>query len=400
MRIKQLDLKAFGPFTDHVLDFSSKNPGLHIVYGPNEAGKSSCLRALKSLFFGIPAQTNDNFLHPYDQLVIGGCLQGEDSHELTFFRRKKRKSDLFDQNDDPLDPARLAPFLQGMEQEMFESLYGIDHEALVRGGQDMLDQKGDVGQAIFAAGAGLKSLHTVFEELEKEGDDLFKPRASTKAINEALSQYRDLQTQMKQASLSSREWQEHRRALQKADKDLIETKAMRSEKDREKRRLERLQRALPYLNQRKILMENLVNLGNVIVLPADFGEQRKILDQERNDATNRLNAADSRMDEIQKRKDGVSLQQGLLNRAGEIEEVYQRLGEYRKATADRPRLEGMRIKCKTDAATLLKEIRPDLPLDHIESLRPGLSRRKTIYNLGNRYEALVQKIEQADREIR
>jgi uncharacterized protein YhaN len=400
MRIKELDLKAFGPFTDQVLDFSSKNPGLHIVYGPNEAGKSSCLRALKYLFFGIPAQTNDNFLHPYDQLLIGGRLQGEDGHELTFFRRKKRKSDLFDQNDDPLDPARLAPFLQGMEQEMFESLYGIDHEALVRGGQDILDQKGDVGQAIFAAGAGLKSLHTVLEGLEKEGDDLFRPRASTKAINEALSQYRDLQTQMKQASLSSREWQEHRRALQKADKDLIEAKAMRSEKDREKRRLERLKRALPYLNQRKVLGENLVELGDVIVLPADFREQRKILDQERNDATNRLNAAVSRMDEIQKRKDGVSLQQGLLNRAGEIEEVYQRLGEYRKAKADRPRLEGMRIKCKTDAATLLKEIRPDLPLDHIESLRPGLSRRKTIYNLGNRYEALVQKIEQADREIR
>ena len=122
MRIKQLDLRAFGPFSDRVLDFSSGYPGLHIVYGPNEAGKSSCLRALHSFFFGIPARTNDSFLHPYDQLLIGGCLQRDEGQELTFFRRKKRTSDLFDQNDSPLDPLLLAPFLKGMEQELFESL--------------------------------------------------------------------------------------------------------------------------------------------------------------------------------------------------------------------------------------------------------------------------------------
>ena len=85
MRIKSLDLRAFGPFSNSVLDFSSKLPGLHIIYGPNEAGKSSCLRALYALFFGIPIRTGDNFLHAYDQLMIGGCLQKEDGESLTFF---------------------------------------------------------------------------------------------------------------------------------------------------------------------------------------------------------------------------------------------------------------------------------------------------------------------------
>ena len=399
MRIRKLDLSAFGPFTGRLIDFSSEYPDLHIVYGPNEAGKSSCLRALKSLFFGIPPRTNDNFLHPYDQLLIGGCLQKADSEELTFFRRKKMRSDLFDQHDHPLDPVRLAPFLQGMEQEMFEALYGIDHEALVRGGQDILDQKGDVGQAIFAAGAGLTSLHALLGELEKEGDDLFRPRASTKAINEAISQYRDLQTQMKQALLSSREWQGHRRALKKAEQGQTATKALRSEKDRERHRLERLRRALPYLSRHKILMERLTDLGEVILLPEDFREQRKNLEQERHETANHLQASISRLTELRKKREGVSLQQDLLNRAGEIEEIYQRLGEYRKAMGDRPGLEGMRISNKADAAALLKQIRPDLPLDQAATLRPGLSKRKTIHNLSTRYEALVQNIEQSDQEI-
>jgi uncharacterized protein YhaN len=301
MRIRRLYLKAFGPFSNCELDFSSDCPGLHIVYGPNEAGKSSCLRALKAFFFGIPTRTGDSFLHPYDQLLVGGCLRREDGRELTFYRRKKKKADLFDQNDDPLDPALLSPFLQGLEPELFESLYGIDHEALVRGGQEILNQKGDVGQAIFAAGAGLTSLKGVLDELEKEADDLFRPRGSTMAINEALSRYRELQGQLKQALLSSREWEDHRRALQEAERDLKEASSLRGEKDREKRCLERLRRALPQLGQRRILLEALAELGEVAALPADFGKRRKALEQEKNDVGRHRDEAVKRVEELQKK---------------------------------------------------------------------------------------------------
>jgi uncharacterized protein YhaN len=400
MRIRRLYLKAFGPFSNCELDFSSECPGLHIVYGPNEAGKSSCLRALKAFFFGIPTRTGDSFLHPYDQLLVGGCLRREDGRELTFYRRKKKKADLFDQNDDPLDPALLSPFLQGLEPELFESLYGIDHEALVRGGQEILNQKGDVGQAIFAAGAGLTSLKGVLDELEKEADDLFRPRGSTMAINEALSRYRELQGQLKQALLSSREWEDHRRALQEAERDLKEASSLRGEKDREKRCLERLRRALPQLGQRRILLEALAELGEVAALPADFGKRRKALEQEKNDVGRHRDEAVKRVEELQKKRHGVSPKPEFMNRADEIEGMHQRLGEYRKAMADRPRLEGMRISHKTDAATLLKQIRPDLTLDQADTLRPGLTKKKTIQNLGNQHGALLENLDQTEREIR
>lgn len=47
MRISELNLVAFGPFTERILDFDGA--GLHIVFGPNEADKSSALRGLKAL---------------------------------------------------------------------------------------------------------------------------------------------------------------------------------------------------------------------------------------------------------------------------------------------------------------------------------------------------------------
>lgn len=87
MRLEILDLSAFGPFTHAQLDFSQTNNGLHLIYGPNEAGKSSALRAITNLFYGIPAQTSDNFIHEHKALRIGARISNANGDELTFIRR-------------------------------------------------------------------------------------------------------------------------------------------------------------------------------------------------------------------------------------------------------------------------------------------------------------------------
>ena len=69
MKINRLELKAFGHFTNQVLDFSSPLPALHIVYGPNEAGKSSAMRALHAWFFGFPAVSYTHLTLPTNREV-------------------------------------------------------------------------------------------------------------------------------------------------------------------------------------------------------------------------------------------------------------------------------------------------------------------------------------------
>lgn len=399
MRIKRLDLKAFGPFSGQSLDFSSDLPGLHIVYGPNEAGKSSSLRALQALFFGFPVRTGDDFIHPYQQLLVGGCLQGSDGREMTFFRRKKSKNSLFDRHDNPLDPAALIPFLHGLEPEHFNTLYGIDHETLVKGGQGILDQQGEVGQALFAAGTGLASLKSLEDELEVEADTLFRPRGSSQAITVVLAQYKDLQAQIKQVTLSSRDWQEHQRALDEAGKKLAEANLEREDLNKQKRQLERLKQALPYLGQRRNLLQKMEELGKVVELPLDFGERRRNLEQQERDARSRYDTAKGRLTDLQEKRKSISLNQGLLDHGEAIEELHQRLGGYRKAMMDRPQREGQRIACRTEAASLLKQIRPDLVLDDVETLRLGLAKRKTIQALGAGHEALVQGMRKAARMV-
>src|SRR6478736_2052273 len=138
MRIVRLDLKAFGPFTDLSLDFSGGAPGgLHVVYGPNEAGKSSALRAVRDLLYGFEHRTRDAHLHPTEELCIGGLLEGPEG-SLYVQRVKRRKASLLDADGKPIDEAHLRKILGGVDRATFERSFGLGHAELEAQGERLL----------------------------------------------------------------------------------------------------------------------------------------------------------------------------------------------------------------------------------------------------------------------
>ena len=94
MRFQRLDIPAFGPFTNLELSFPSPDHDLHVVYGENEAGKSSLLRAIRDLLFGIHGQSSDNFLHDYKNLRLVGEIVNGAGTQLTFQRRKGNRLEI------------------------------------------------------------------------------------------------------------------------------------------------------------------------------------------------------------------------------------------------------------------------------------------------------------------
>ena len=398
MRIGELNLDVFGPFTDRKLDFGEK--GLHIVYGPNEAGKSSALRGLKALLYGIEERTHDNFLHANDKLRIRGFLRTTDGQELAFIRRKGRKNTLLTSDGESLDEQALAPFLQGVTAELFETLFGIDHQALVRGGQEILEQKGEVGQALFSVALGSHTLHTVLNELNEEADGLFRPRGSTQTINSALKSYTDLTKKVRECSLSSRAWDEHRRALVRTAKELDNILSELADNRIKMNRLQRIQRVLPKLARRSELIQELELLGDVIVMPDDFADRHQQAVHALETAQTIVGKATPRLDGLQQQLEGLSINGALLEQAEKIEDLHARLGSHRKALQDRPHLEAESQQLLTDAGSVLKEIRPDLDLKSIEQLRPIVAGRQTIAELGGKNAMLNARVEQVEASLR
>ena len=74
MRLLELELTAYGGFTGTRLELARRD-ALHVVYGPNEAGKSTTLRAVHALLYGIDSRTSDAYRHGYADLRIGARVQ-------------------------------------------------------------------------------------------------------------------------------------------------------------------------------------------------------------------------------------------------------------------------------------------------------------------------------------
>src|SRR5215467_12950163 len=121
MRILSLHLRSYGHFTGYSLDFGAE-PGLHLIYGRNEAGKSTTLRALSSVLFGYPHDVADGFKHDAKNIAIGIDLLADDGRRLSFVRRRRGKHTLTTTDGSALEDGAVEDFLGGVSRELFEKV--------------------------------------------------------------------------------------------------------------------------------------------------------------------------------------------------------------------------------------------------------------------------------------
>ena len=400
MKIIELDLRAFGPFTNKKLDLAEGREGMHILYGPNEAGKSSALRALKCLLYGIPKNSADDFIHDYKALRIGGRLRNADGAELAFLRRKGNKDTLLSPDGEPTDDRALDRFLHGVTEETFGLLFGIDHEALVRGGRNILAGKGETGQSLFAAGAGGANLRAVLEAIETDAEALFKNRGQQPVINRAISRHQELRKKISELSQSSREWAEKEKDLRKA---MAERDSLRETLERTAAEVNRLQRLAGIIPKAGLLREiraKIEAMGEVTLLPEDFAAGRHQAEKQLNAAIEVKRRAELDLDRLHADIARIVLPQKLLDQADAVEALRERLGQYRKAAADLGTLRGRLQQNRADIRVLLPELAPGLDVETVRGMRPRAAAKARIQKLASRHESLQAEQTRAAKDLR
>ncbi len=186
MRLRRLDLTRYGKFTDHTIDFgpSSKDkPDLHIIYGLNEAGKSTTFDAFLDLLFGIGATSNYNFIHPYSSMQIGGRLEFDGAeHELV--RLKRRIGSLVDGSGQPVNEGVLSTALGGIGRDAYQTMFSLDDQSLKEGGQAIIQSKGELGELLFSASSGLAGLNRSLVMAADDAAAIHRKRSSSTKLAE------------------------------------------------------------------------------------------------------------------------------------------------------------------------------------------------------------------------
>ena len=400
MRIERLALTAFGPFTDQVLDLSGGAPGgVHVVFGPNEAGKTTALRAVIALLFGIPEKTQDAHLHPYGKLRLGAELSAG-AQRLCFVRLKRRKNDLLDEQGQPLDPGRLAELLSHLDQQSFTRRFGLDQAELELGAKALL---GGAEEGLFAAGTAGAVARRVLDGLVAESDGLFRPRGKNPRLNRALGAYADAVRHAKQLERPPEKWVEQKQAQEAAEKEAEALRQQRPKLRAEHTRLRRLSTLLSDVARLEQVDQELAELGDAPRLGVDAEKRREAAQDRLRDAELRAQRFTEEKQAAQERLAALPEPSPLLDIEDEHPALRDRLARERSARQDLPKLVAKHRELEERVARVLGRLAPSAGgedvLARARELLPDAVRDQRIQELFAERASLDKELELSRKEL-
>ncbi len=399
MRFLRLNLAAYGPFRQAALDLSGGESGLHVIYGPNEAGKSSALRGVTDFLFGIPVQTPDAYLHSYKQLRIAADLRFQDGREVSLVRRKANLNSLRLGDDlTPFDERDWQSFWGVVDRDLFQTMFGLNHDRLRRGGKDIAQGEGRLGEALFAGGAGIANLQKVQADLRIESDQLWKSTGRSGAIYHELNGYLENQRRVKEAMASAETWRRLEAAGQASRARQSELEVLLGEEHRRLNRLRRIAAALPLVTRWHTAQRAWAAVRDAPLLPQGFAEsslecmlELKRVELQANDANHELAQLDAEASTIQGGDE-------WLVESEAVDSLRTALGGYLKAMRDRPGLVTARQLCENEVRDLLGKLGRPADLNLLEQLRVPTDRMVRIQDLGNQLDGLEARGQAARRD--
>jgi len=333
MRFLGLHLEQFGHFQRARLALP---PGrsLVLVHGPNEAGKTTMLEAIRWLLFGgTPSKW------AFDVDVAKVAVSAEVSFHSGMkvdLRRSRGKGAGFrgtTQAGDTVDEEWIKGKLQSANKALFENVFGFSLEGLAKGAAALADD--DVKNTLYGGGLGSVQPDSILGDLRKESDSLFRERGAAR-IRTQLETLAELRAKVAASSMQTetflaleRERDARVAAVQAKETELGTLRA--SEREARKRR-----DAFAHLQKSAAAQAELDTLTIPDALPADASarhtravERRDRLAKDASEAEQRLRAAEAVL------RDSLADDDALLL-ADQVDEVVRGLQRYEKAVADRP----------------------------------------------------------------
>lgn len=216
MFIRELQVDGYGALQGLKLELEAP---VTVLYGANEAGKSTLLRFVRSMLYGFPTRKD-----PVErgEPVFGGrhggrlLLSDNSDREWLLERYAQRGNGLVLRGDDGLErsmeQAEWERFmLGGISERLFRQLFAVSlnelHELRMLQGEE-------IGNYLYHTGlAGGSALTSARRRISTEMDKLYRPRGTTQEINRLLTAIKETEIAIRQSRDSVQHYNETGEAL-------------------------------------------------------------------------------------------------------------------------------------------------------------------------------------------
>lgn len=206
MRLNRLDLTRYGRFSDAQIVLPKPAdwaPDVTIIYGPNEAGKSTTFNAFLELLFGMKARD-----HPYDfrfkrsDLLVGAELDIPGRGSVVLQRNSKKSQSLLDDQNRPVDESILTAALHGVGRDTYVERFSLNDEGLRQGGARIANAQGDLGQLLHAGVSGLTTMAATLDQMTTRADQFHKKGGRSTALKAGKDRLAEIAQALRIAGLT------------------------------------------------------------------------------------------------------------------------------------------------------------------------------------------------------
>ncbi len=367
MRIAKLQLPAYGHFQGKELLFGEKGEcDFHIIFGSNEAGKSTLLRAISELLFGIHLQSPAKFRYGKNISLQAQLEQGDAA--LDFSRLNKQSDALQSLDGEPLPDSALQSYLYGLNRDTFESSYGISHERLRQGGKDITEAKGDLGQALLAA-TGIENIRPLLEKIEQQIRDLLSAaRDKTQSFPALKKQYEALQQQIEEIeqTQSAEKYGQLVQELELSEKELAETQKVENELKGKRDQLLKRKSALPILKPYLEQLEALRTCADTPSLHEKVLQELTTQLQHHQEALQAVNATELELTKRRKQREAIEVNPEILKQKAGIEEVRDQRESAENREKEITKLQLRQDQLREAVESLIAQLQLDCDLEALE----------------------------------
>lgn len=380
MKLRQIRINQFGHFSD--CDLAFPGDGLQVIYGPNEAGKTTLLQFLRGWLFDFPPRTPYDFRDGVEVSGVG-TLTLSDGRVVELRRRKGTKNKVsvkINGKDSGLDEAGFQQLIGHANRSLFESIFAFGLDQLSQGEESLKHES--LQSALFGGGLGnAASPERILQDLDRQAGELFSPTARKPSINLLLSDLKDLPQQIRAKTLRSEDYLKCVRDVAEAEERATRLQQSVDQFRREHARLEKLCRAHQKWTELQRCHNDRIPLEVPATVPADARPRYARLSEKIQAGEEESTRLAGTITRLERELSTLKLDPRAVSYRAEIRACLELKQSFLEAKADLPKLQAEHAAASKQIDRELGDLLPGWSHDDVRAFSVGAATQAEIDRL-------------------
>lgn len=383
LKIEELQIYGYGKFENEHIILGKSN--FSVIYGENEAGKSTIMSFIHSILFGFPTkQQSENRYEPKRGTSYGGFLivQTESGERLKIERLPGKFSGqvVIELEDGTIENEEfLQTLLGGIDKETYRSIFSFDVHGLQQ--IQKLDSN-QIGKYLFFSSIyGADALFSIEDNLSKQLDLLYKPNGKRPSLNEGLIKLKEHASHLQEAKRKNHLYEQLLNEKSSLKNELSSITQSKRDKMLEHRYLEKAKAVLPLIKEKNWCVDQLKQLPSTDHVPEDVLQRLDHFHVTIQPLKIKLHALQARVAQLTEEEENIIVNDAYIIHKNDIGHVREQLSLYEEKLKTKQYAEKKIEQLQHEYDVLRQRLYPHLTEDEILSIQATMMMKDTLKRL-------------------